>query len=84
MNTEFELSQIWTSDPKIEPLDEQQRERMGDTFDTYSIPLHVIFDPFDEVELARFTYDPRMTPQDYLDFLDAGLAAFRTAHPDLR
>jgi len=76
---DFELAQIWTSDPNIEPLDEELRERMDAEFGTVSIPLHVIVDPFTNEELGRFRYDPRMSPDDYVEFLEAGLAAFRKA-----
>ena len=75
----FELSQIWTTDPNIEPLDTEQRERMQREFGTTSIPLHAIVDPFTGKELGRFRYDPLMSPDDYVEFLEAGLAAFRAA-----
>jgi len=72
-----EPAQIWISDPKIAPLDEEQRVRMKEQFRTNSIPLHSLVDPRDGAELARFKYDPRMDPEDYLEFLEAGLAAYR-------
>jgi hypothetical protein len=76
---DFELGQIWTSDPNIAPRDEEQRARMKAEFGTTSIPLHAIVDPFTGKELARFRYDPRMTDDDYVEFLAKGLAAFREA-----
>ena len=76
---DFELGQIWTTDPNIEPLDAEQRERMKKEFGTTSIPLHVIVDPFTNDELGRFRYDPLMSDDDYVEFLERGMAAFRKA-----
>ena len=73
----FELAQIWTSDDKIAPLDTEQRARMKAQFRTESIPLHAAVDPRDAAQLARFRYDPRMKPADYLAFLESALAAYR-------
>lgn len=80
----FELVQIWISDDTIEPLATEQFRRMRKVFRTTSIPLHVILDPRDPAhpdgrELARFTYDPTMTPEDYLAFLAKGRAAYGNA-----
>lgn len=75
----FELGQIWITDKTISPLDKEQRARMKEAFGTIAIPLHVVVDPFTGAELARFTYDPQMSPEDYVEFLNEGLAAFRKA-----
>ena len=75
----FELGQIWTTDPNIAPLDEQQRQRMKTEFGTTSIPLHVIVDPVSGKELGRFRYDPLMSDDDYLEFLEGGRAALAAA-----
>ena len=64
----FERMQIWITDPKISPLDREQRERMKAEFGTNAIPLHTITDA-EGNELQRFTYTPDMTPEDYLEFL---------------
>jgi hypothetical protein len=71
----FELMQIWIADPKIGDLAEKQATRMLEQFDTLSIPLHVVLAP-DGKELARFTYSPLATPEDYLEFLRKGMEAF--------
>ena len=77
----FELVQIWIQDDSIGPLAREQFRRMRRVFETASIPLHVILDPRDPahpdgVELARFTYDPTMSDEDYLAFLRKGLAKY--------
>lgn len=77
----FELVQIWVTDDTIEPLATEQFRRMRRVFRTASIPLHAILDPRDPAhpdgrELARFTYDPTMSDEDYLAFLSKGLAAY--------
>ena len=71
----FELMQIWTADPKISELAEKHAHRMLAEFDTVSIPLHVVLAP-DGKELARFTYSPLATPDDYLKFLREGMEKF--------
>lgn len=71
----FELMQIWISDPKLGDLPEKQAARMLQQFDTMSIPLHVVLAP-DGTELARFTYSPLMTADDYAKFLEEGLAKY--------
>lgn len=71
----FELMQIWITDPKIEDLAKRHLDRMLDRFDTIAIPLHVVLAP-DGTELARFTYDPLATPDDYLKFLREGMEKF--------
>jgi hypothetical protein len=76
---DFELGQIWITDPNIAPLDEEQFARMKEEFGTTSIPLHAIVDPFTNEELGRFRYDPLMKDTDYVEFLEAGMAAFRKA-----
>lgn len=78
IETEFVRMQIWISDRKIRPLDEQQYERMGNVFETNSIPLHAVMSPEgrDGTPLARIGYHPQMTEADYLAFLDKGLAGF--------
>ena len=75
MFEKFELMQIWIFDPAIDDLAEKQKERMGKQFGTDSIPLHVVLAP-DGTELARFTYSPLATAEDYLKFLEEGLAKF--------
>lgn len=75
MLEKFELMQIWITDPKLGDLASKQFDRMVLQFDTPSIPLHVILAP-DGTELARFTYSPIVTADDYVKFLDAGLAKF--------
>jgi hypothetical protein len=74
----FELSQIWTDDDRIAPLDLEQFRRMKRVFRTTGLPLHVILAPEgpDGVELARIGYTPTMSPADYLAFLAKGRAAF--------
>jgi hypothetical protein len=71
----FELVRIFTFDPKIEDLAAKQLERMKTQFGTISIPLHVVVSP-DGKELARFTYSPLATPDDYVAFLREGMAKF--------
>lgn len=71
----FELMQIWIADPKIGDLAERHQARMLKEFDTLSIPLHVILGP-DGKELARFTYSPLATADDYLKFLEEGMAKY--------
>ena len=71
----FELMQIWITDPSIGDLATKQFERMLKQFDTPSIPLHVVLAP-DGTELARFTYSPLATADDYVKFLEEGLAKF--------
>ena len=73
--TPFELGQIWTSDDALGEKDDEQDAFMFKKFGTRSIPLHVIVAP-DGSELARFTYSPLMTPDDYLVFLKTGLENF--------
>ena len=71
----FELMQIWITDPSIGDLAEKHLQRMLKQFDTPSIPLHVVLAP-DGTELARFTYSPLATADDYVKFLEEGLAKF--------
>lgn len=71
----FELMQIWITDPSLGDLAEKQAQRMLKEFDTISIPLHVVLAP-DGTELARFTYSPLATADDYVKFLEEGLAKF--------
>jgi len=72
----FELSRIFITDPKIEDLAAKQNARMGKQFKTTAIPLHVVLAP-DGKELARFDYQGQFSsPEDYLKFLAAGMAAF--------
>ena len=71
----FELMQIWIADPDIGDLAQKQAMRMLSEFDTMSIPLHVVLAP-DGTELARFTYSPLATADDYVKFLEEGLAKF--------
>lgn len=79
IETEFVRMQIWISDRKIRPLDEQQYGRMGDLLLTNSIPVHVVLAPEGQHgrELSRIGYHPQMTEADYLAFLDKGLAGFK-------
>jgi hypothetical protein len=67
----FELGQIWIEDRTIRDKADAQWQRMKDAFDTVSIPLHTIVAP-DGTHLARFTYAPTMSPDDYLRFLARG------------
>lgn len=67
----FELMQIWIVDKKIGDLADKQWDRMGEQFKTNSIPLHAIVSP-EGRELARFTYSPTVTEEDYLAFLRKG------------
>ena len=71
----FELMQIWTFDPDFSDLADEQKQRMVKEFGTDSIPLHVVLAP-DGTELARFTYSPLATADDYVKFLEEGLAKF--------
>jgi hypothetical protein len=72
----FELMQIWITDPKIKDLAKQQMKRMKAEFKTQAIPLHVIVDPQGK-ELARFDYKGTLsTAADYLAFLKEGLAKY--------
>jgi pyridoxal/pyridoxine/pyridoxamine kinase len=71
----FERMQIWISDPTIGDLAEKQAARMLKQFDTMAIPLHVVLAP-DGTELARFEYSPLATADDYVKFLEEGLAKF--------
>ncbi len=65
----FELMQIWITDPKIGPLASEQLKRMKASFGTTAIPLHVIVDA-DGNELARFDYQgTSSSAADYLGFL---------------
>lgn len=66
--------QIWIVDPTIEPLDEEQFDRMDEQFGTTSIPLHAIVAPDGRI-LARLTYKPTLTEEQYLAFLKKGLDA---------
>ena len=75
MLEKFELMQIWITDPSIGDLATKQFDRMVAKFETPSIPLHVILAP-DGTELARFTYSPIATADDYVKFLEDGLAKF--------
>jgi hypothetical protein len=79
---DFELGQIWISDPKIAPLDLEQRVRMKKQFRTNSIPLHVIVDPHTGKELLRFEYGPLIGDDDYVEFLEKGLAIYEKLHGD--
>lgn len=76
MSDRFELARIWIADPKISPLDEKQRARAKKEFGTAVVPLHVIVDPRSNSELARLDYTPYVTPEDYLEFLEAGLREY--------
>lgn len=74
----FELMQIWIQDRKIGKLADEQWDRMGRVFGTNSIPLHAVVvadGSKDGKVVARFTYSPTATEEDYLRFLRAGLAA---------
>jgi len=71
----FERMQIWTSDATFSDLADERRARMVKQFGTDSIPLHVVLAP-DGTELARFTYSPLATADDYVKFLEEGLAKF--------
>jgi hypothetical protein len=71
----FERMQIWISDPKNEGLAQKHVTRMLDQFDTMAIPLHIVLAP-DGTELARFDYSPLSTADDYVKFLEEGLAKF--------
>ena len=75
MEDNFVLMQIWITDAKLGPLAEKQWDRMGEQFGTNSIPLHAIVAPDGRV-LARITYRPDLTEDEYIAFLDSGLAAF--------
>jgi hypothetical protein len=75
MFEKFELMQIWIADPAIGDLAEKQAARMLQQFDTMSIPLHIVLAP-DGTELARFDYSPLSTADDYVKFLEEGLAKF--------
>ena len=77
----LELAQIWITDPKIAPLDEEQRVRMKTEFHTNSIPLHVMVDPHTGKELVRFAYGPLIDAADYVEFLEEGIALYEAAHP---
>ena len=84
---EFELSQIWVTDPQLGDLEMQQYRRMDRAFGTVGIPLHVILDPRDAAfpdgrELARIGYTVTMTPDDYAAFLEKGLDAYRRSKAD--
>ena len=80
--TTLELGQIWISDPKIAPLDVEQRKRMKKQFGTNSIPLHVMVDPHTGEELLRFEYGPLIGPDDYVEFLEQGIALYEKLHGD--
>ncbi len=69
---EFELGQIWISDDAIGKLADEQWDRMKKETGTTSIPLHLIL-AGDGTILARVTYSPTMTPEDYVEFLARGL-----------
>ena len=68
----FELMQIFISDRSIGDLADRQYDRMGEQFRTNNIPLHVVLSP-EGKELARITYRPTMTDEDYTAFLRRGL-----------
>jgi len=76
----LELAQIWISDPKIAPLDMEQRTRMKAEFGTNSIPLHVMVDPHTGEELVRFAYGPLIDAADYVEFLEEGIALYEAKH----
>ncbi len=76
----LELAQIWITDPKIAPLDEEQRKRMKKQFGTNSIPLHVLVDPHTGKELLRYQYDPLDGPDDYAEFLEQGITIYEDLH----
>ena len=76
----LELAQIWITDPKIAPLDEEYRVRMKKQFGTNSIPLHVMVDPHTNKELVRYQYDPLAGPEDYVEFLEKGIALYEELH----
>ena len=78
----LELGQIWISDPKIAPLDVEQRVRMKKQFGTNSIPLHVMVDPHTGKELLRFEYGPLIGADDYVEFLERGIALYEELHGD--
>ena len=79
---DLELAQIWISDPKIAPLDVEQRVRMKREFGTNSIPLHVMVDPHTGKELIRFQYGPLIDADDYVEFLEKGIALYERAHAE--
>ena len=76
----LELAQIWVRDPKISPLDEEQLERMVKQFRRDAIPLHVMVDPHTGQELIRFKYSPLVDADDYVEFLEKGIALYDAAH----
>lgn len=71
----FELMQIWITDATFSDLSDERRVRMVKQFGTDSIPLHVVLAP-DGKELARYTYHPLASAEDYLEFLRKGMAEF--------
>ena len=78
----LELAQIWITDPKIAPLDKEQKKRMKKQFGTNAIPLHTLVDPHTGKELVRYDYDPTDGPKDYVEFLEEGIAKYHELHPE--
>ncbi len=76
----LELAQIWVRDPKLSPLDKEQLARMLKVFRREAIPLHVMVDPHTGQELIRFKYNSLVDADDYVEFLEKGIALYDAAH----
>lgn len=71
------MAQIWTINHDDEELGDRLRKRMIDEFGTFAIPLHVIVDPRDNAELARYVYQGGLIDTgEYLEFLQDALEAY--------